>query len=202
MGMMLIVLLLNLGISFWNAKQAGSIWAESKGLGGWVQVLAWCAAIQSAIGFTYVYTVAIAFVANSFGYLSASSLGVLFNLMYLMIILPLLGTGLAITISSWIAASREKSLASLGIAGWNTFATAYNAYNAVNSFGAAFSSVSDAFGSMFDGDGDSDSYRVILLAAIAVLAGVVTTVTIMHRYEASLPVSDYVRNQYRDLDYR
>ena len=115
MGMMLIVLLLNLGISFWNAKQAGSIWAESKGLGGWVQVLAWCAAIQSAIGFTYVYTVVIAFVANSFGYLSASSLGVLFNLMYLMIILPLLGTGLAITISSWIAASREKSLASLGI---------------------------------------------------------------------------------------
>ncbi len=131
-------------------------------------------------------------------------LGVLLSLMYIMIIIPLLGSAIVITIQSWIVAAREKSLMNLGVAGWNTFATAYNTYNAIQSFGPALDSVQQGLGGLFGGDSDSDdsAARVILLAAIVLLAGVLTTNVIIRRYEASLPVSEEVRNSTRNLEYR
>ena len=91
----------------------------------------------------------------------------------------------------------------LGVAGWNTFATAYNTYNAIQSFGPALDSVKDGLGGLLgDGDSDDNAARVILLAAIVLLAGVLTTNVIIRRYEASLPVSEEVRNANRNLEYR
>ena len=46
MLMLFLVLGLNLVISFLNARNVGRIWAESKAVGGWVRLLAWCGAIQ------------------------------------------------------------------------------------------------------------------------------------------------------------
>ena len=43
---------------------------------------------------------------------------------------------------------------------------------------------------------------VILLVAIVLLAGVLTTSVIVRRYEASLPVSEEIRRGTRDLEYR
>ena len=198
------VLLLNLVISFFNAKSAGQVWAESKALGGWIRLLVWCGAIQAAVGFTYVYAFVIGYVAVSLGYLPVQLMNVFASLMYLMIIVPVIGTGIIITIQSWISAARERSLMNIGTAGWNTFATAYNTYNAIQSFGPALDTVANGLGGLLGGDDDSDdsAYRVILLAAIVLLAGVMTTVVIVRRYEASLPVSEEVRNANRDLEYR
>ena len=204
MLLLMLVLGVNLVISFLNARNVGRVWAETKAVGGWIRVLAWCGAIQSAIGFTYVYAVVITYIAASAGYLPPELAMVLLNLIYVMIVVPMIGTGILITIQSWISFAREKSLGNLGAAGWNTFATAYNTYNAVQSFGPALSSVTDSLGGMFDGDGDSDSsaMRVILLAAIVLLAGIMTTVVIVRRYEATLPVSEELRRGTRDLEYR
>ena len=85
------------------------------------------------------------------------------------------------------------------MAGWNTFAQAYNTYNAIQSFGPALDSVQQGLGGLFSDDGDSDNStaRVILLVAIVLLAGV-----IVRRYEASLPVSEEIRRGTRDLEYR
>ena len=202
MIMIFLMILVNIGISFWNAKEAGKIWAESKGVGGWVRVLTWCAVIQSAIGFTYAYAIIIGALAYNFGYISPYTFRLLMDLTYVLIIIPALGSGLAITIHSWIAFAREKSLMNLGTAGWNTFAQAYNMYNAYQSFGEAFLNVADGLGSIGDGDSDNNSYRAILLVLIAALAGIFTTMTIVQRYAASLPVSEAVRSQNRDLSYR
>ena len=100
-------------------------------------------------------------------------LGVMMNLIYIMIIVPLIGSGIFITIQSWIAFARDKSLSNLGVAGWNTFAQAYNTYNAIQSFGPALDSVQQGLGGLFSDDGDSDNStaRVILLVAIVLLAG-------------------------------
>lgn len=57
MLLLMLVLGVNLVISFLNARNVGRVWAETKAVGGWIRVLAWCGAIQSAIGFTYVYAV-------------------------------------------------------------------------------------------------------------------------------------------------
>ena len=204
MLMLFILVLLNLGISFWNARQAGLAWSESKGVGGWIRVIVWCAAIQAAVGFTSAYAIILGTLAYQFGYLPPQAIQFMMNLTYVLIIVPALGSGLAITIHSWIAFAREKSLMNLGMAGWNTFAQAYNMYNAYQSFGPALSNVMDIVGSMFSSDGDSDSStaRVLVLVAIAVLAGLLTTSVIVQRYASSLPVSDEVRYARRDLEYR
>ena len=203
MGMLLLVLVLNLVISFFNARSVGRVWAESKAIGGWIRLVIWAGAIQSAIGFTYVYAFIVGYIAVSTGYLPAAMLGVLLNLMYVMIVVPLIGSAIIITIQSWITAARDRSLMNLGVAGWNTFATAYNTYNAVQSFGPALDSVQQGLGGVFgDGDSDDNAARVILLAAIVLLAGVLTTSVIIRRYEASLPVSEEVRNANRNLEYR
>lgn len=206
MSMLLLigVMILNLIISFLNARNVGRVWAESKAVGGWVRVLTWCGAIQSAVGFTFVYAIVIAYIAVSTGYLPPQMLNVLMSLVYLLIIIPAIGSGILITIQSWINFARDKSLMNLGMAGWNTFAQAYNTYNAIQSFGPALDTVQEGLGGLFDGDGDSDnsSLRVILLAAIVLLAGVMTTTVIIRRYEASLPVSEEVRRGNRDLQYR
>lgn len=199
------VMILNLVISFLNARNVGKVWAESRAVGGWIRLLAWCGAIQSAVGFTFVYAILVAYIAVSTGYFPPQLMGVMLNLIYLLIIIPLIGSGIFITIQSWINFAREKSLMNLGVAGWNTFAQAYNTYNAIQSFGPALDSVQEGLGGLFgDGDSDSDSstYRVILLAAIVLLAGVLTTTVVIRRYEASLPVSEEVRNSTRDLEYR
>ena len=52
------------------------------------------------------------------------------------------------------------------------------------------------------GDSDNSTARVILLVAIVLLAGVLTTSVIVRRYEASLPVSEEIRRGTRDLEYR
>ena len=206
MSMLLLigVMILNLIISFLNARNVGRVWAESKAVGGWVRVLTWCGAIQSAVGFTFVYAIVIAYIAVSTGYLPPQMLNVLMSLVYLLIIIPAIGSGILITIQSWINFARDKSLMNLGMAGWNTFAQAYNTYNAIQSFGPALDTVQEGLGGLFDGDGDSDnsSLRVILLAAIVLLAGVMTTTVIIRRYEASLPVSEEVRRGNRDLQFR
>lgn len=204
MGMLLLVLIFNLVVSFLNARNVGRVWAESKALGGWIRLVVWAGAIQSAVGFTYVYAFLVSYIAVSAGYLPPAMLGVLMSLMYLMIIIPAIGSAIVITIQSWINVAREKSLMNLGVAGWNTFATAYNTYNAIQSFGPALDSVQQGLGGLFSGDSDSDdnAARVILLAAIVLLAGVLTTNVIIRRYEASLPVSEEVRNSTRNLEYR
>ena len=90
MLMLFLVLGLNLVISFLNARNVGRIWAESKAVGGWVRLLAWCGAIQSAAGFTFVYAVVVGYIAVSTGYLPAAMLGVMMNLIYIMLIVPLI----------------------------------------------------------------------------------------------------------------
>ena len=84
MLMLVLVLGLNLVISFLNARNVGHVWAESKAVGGWIRLLAWCGAIQSAAGFTFVYAVVVGYIAVSTGYLPTAMLGVMMNLIYIM----------------------------------------------------------------------------------------------------------------------
>ncbi len=205
MVFLFMVLLLNVGISFWNARSAGKVWAEAKGLGGWIQIVVWCSAIQSALGFTYVYVAILVILANTFHILSGGAVECMTELAYLFLVIPLLGTGLIMTIHSWITAAREKSLLSMGVAGWNTFAQAYNTYHAIQEIGPAFAVVHEHLGNFFSRDNDSDRDSdedsiVLLLAAAAVLGGIITTMTIMQLYMGSLPVSEQIRRHYAGLN--
>lgn len=196
MFLFIVFLFINLFISYFNAKGAGQIWAESKATGGWVRLLTWCGAIQAAIGFSMFYLVMLAFIAVGTGFIPEKSLSFLSSLYYIVIIVPLVGTGIIITIQSWINFAREKSLTNLGVAGWNTFAQAYNMYNMVNSFGSAFESVKEGFAFLSsDDDSDSDaSEKVILLVILTFVLGIITTMVIIRKNTATLPVSEDIRD--------
>lgn len=96
------VMILNVVISFINARNVGRIWAESRAVGGWIRLLAWAGAIQSAVGFTYVYGILVSYIAVSAGYLPPQMFSALMSLIYLFIIIPAIGSGIIITIQSWI----------------------------------------------------------------------------------------------------
>ncbi len=187
MFFLICICLINLGISFFNARNCGLMWCESKAIGGWVRCLVWCGAIQSAIGFTSIYMVIASFIAYKTGYLSSQDIVYLFNFYYVLIILPLLGSGLIITMSSWIRFARERSFASFSLAGWNTFAQIHNMYSAYHSFGPALESVSK----LIIGDGKSKrKFNIILLLIIVLVLGIATTTVIIRRYAAELDVPD------------
>lgn len=205
--MAILLMLVNLFISFFNARSCGKVWAESKAIGGWFRACVWAGAIMAASGFTMVYSVVLAFIGVSTGYIPQSALPFLSSLTYILIIIPVLGSGFIILIESWISFAREKSLMNLGIAGWNTFAQVYNTYNAVKSFGGAWDTVAKGLGGLDSDDVDSDNsvFKVILLVLLALGGGIITTMVIIKRYSASLPVSETVREAQdgtRDLSFK
>ena len=95
-----VILALNFGISWWNARSCGRAWVESKAVGGGIRLLVWCGAIQSAIGFSSVFLFPLIFVANALfpDYFTDEYLNGAVNLWYITIIFPALGTGFIITI--------------------------------------------------------------------------------------------------------
>lgn len=184
MNLILIIglLVVNTFISWYNAKVCGEHWSESKALGGFARVLMWCGAIQSAIGFSMILLLAEMGIAIATGSLPQKAVEAAASLWYLAVIIPALGTGLIITVHSWIIAIRERSWQNMGAAAWNTFATGHNVYSAANG------GVSDALskvGDLFDGD-DKDGViakLVILLVAIALAGGGLLTALLIRKYD-------------------
>ena len=199
MVLVTLVVILNLVISFFNARSVGRVWAESKALGGWIRLVVWAGAVQSAVGFTYCYSVILGFLLYHFGVLPPEAFNFLLGFVYIAIVIPLIGSGIIITIESWIVAYRERNLANCGVAVWNTFAQFHNTYNAISSFGGVWDKISGKFGDIFDSDSDSDNVKTklaLLVAIIALVGGILTTTLIVGKYAASIPMPD--RNRLRE----
>jgi hypothetical protein len=133
---------LNLVISISNGRNVGRAWVESKHAGGGRRFMAWCGAIMTALGYTWCIMIVLAVLAVVFHWLNPVGLDLYLNASYLLLIGPLLFTGYAITINSWANAyratvEREGRAGAYGAAAYNSFASAYNTYNAVTSVGDA-----------------------------------------------------------------
>ena len=185
------LLALNGAISWWNAYVCGSVWLEAKQIGGFMRVLVWCGAIQSSIGFSMLILCALAGITAMTGYLPPEAIKAMINLWYVAIIVPALGSGIIITVHSWIELYRERSLMNMGFAAWNTLSTAYNVYSATQTLGPAIGQVFGFFGDAFNAS-DNAYWRaaliVILLVAISLLGGVLITATLIKKYAASRPL--------------
>ncbi|HYY30216.1 MAG TPA: hypothetical protein VE860_19895 [Chthoniobacterales bacterium] len=172
--MIFLLLILNFAISWFNAWSVGRVWVESKMIGGFSRMTVWCGAIMSACGFTWVYIALLGMLAQSFEWLPARYIQGIFSLGYLVIILPLLGSGLGIAVSSWVQFWRRKNLINGGIAAWNTYAQISNVVSAVRFVPEAIGNVFSAF----KGDDDEEDNRALLImlavVLVAVGAGVMT----------------------------
>ena len=172
--MIFLLLMLNFAISWFNAWSVGRAWVESKMIGGFSRMTVWCGAIMSACGFTWVYIALLGMLAQSFQWLPPRYIQGIFSLGYLVIILPLLGSGLGIAVSSWVQFWRQKNLINGGIAAWNTYAQISNVVSAVRFIPEAIGNVLSAF----KGDDDEEDNRALLImlavVLVAVGAGVMT----------------------------
>ena len=197
------VVLLNFGISFWNARAVGLMWVETKQIGGFTRFMTWMGWIMSASGFTWCYLVILLFGAY-YGQpafikpgqpmlITQENLMQGFSLGYLIILPGILFSGLMIWVDSLVQAWRRRDATSIGIAAWNTFAQVHNTYSAIQGVPQAMKAV----GGLFAGKGDARGKVLLLmigLVAAAVVSGVLTTMTIVAHYAGSRPLPS--RNAY------
>jgi hypothetical protein len=184
---LLFVLILNFGVSWANAISCGRAWEESKAVGGTLRLLVWSGAINSAIGFSSVMMFPLTMMAHNLwpDILTNQDTRAIFDLWYLTIIFPALGTGFIIMIESWNAAYRTRSLSNMSRATYNTLVQTHNTMRSVDNFGSAFKSV----GSLFSGKGDARGKAILLMVVIVVLAlcaGAILTATLIHRYAGTV----------------
>jgi len=199
-GVMILILVLNVSISFFNAYVCGRSWQESKAVGGILRLVVWCTAIQSALGFSSVVLLFLIYLAHD--YVPAYFTDVYFkgalNLWHLTIIFPIIGAGLSVTIESWVAVYRDASLLKLSNAAWNTFAQVRNTASAVENIGGALSSADNPFKFTSDTEDDGkDAGLAILfsLVSLALLGGSAITAAIIRFYSGTVPLPD------RDISY-
>lgn len=186
--------ILNLGISYWNARAVGTVWVESKFMGGFTRFMVWMGAIMAACGFSWCLLIFLVLGGQALfpEYITTEIARVSFSLGYLIIVPAILFSGLMIWIDSLVQAWRQRDLPSMGVAAWNTFAQAYNTYEAIQGIPQAFGDVMSFFKS--DGGGDSNDARgaailiVIVLVVLAIAGGIIITASIIKKYAATTPL--------------
>lgn len=201
-----IFLIINFAISWFNAWSVGRSWAETKAIGGLARFMAWCGGIMSASGFTWCYLVILMLInactAGSKYHLPDKYAEGVFRLGYLIIILPVIGSGIAITIQSWAYFWKERNFKNGALAGWNTFADVYNIYTAARAIPESLSFLSSLFKSdSRDSDGKGRLVMwVILLAILCVLGGILTTIAIVRSTAKRVALQETYRMR-RDSNY-
>jgi hypothetical protein len=185
--MIVLIWVLNFAISWLNAWGCGKTWTESKHAGGVPHLLNWCGAIMSAAGFTWCYLVILGGVGTMIPIegddgvttplLSGASAQAFADLGYLLVVFPILGSGLALTVHSWGVFWRERNFSSGAVAGWNSFAQVYNTMSALEYVPQASRGLSSFFG---DTDTkDKAKALVLVLVALAAIGGILTTRSIL-----------------------
>ncbi|MBI1731058.1 hypothetical protein HYR53_10665 [Candidatus Acetothermia bacterium] len=168
-----LILFINFGISWFNAWGVGRGWVEAKMEGGWPLIVAVSGAVMSAVGFTWCYLIIAAAVAASAKLLIADEIEYLLSYGYLIIIFPLIGSGLVLTLQSWLSFWRNKNLATGFAATWNTFSSYYNLHRAISILPGIFSKLSS---SSKRGRGNA---LILLLLIFALIGGTLTTIAII-----------------------
>lgn len=177
-----LVFVLNLGISYLNAKGCGYAWAEAKARGGWPRFFIWMVAIMAASGFIWCYLIVEVVLLYATGLFTLAMVKATLALGYILIVPGILFTGLVITVDSWARSFREGGVLNHGVTAWNTYAQIHNTYNAISGMGDAFGALGEAF------SGDSEDaltivgiFLVCLAVFSALLLGILTTRSIILR---------------------
>ncbi|MGA3068478.1 MAG: hypothetical protein ABSF29_16675 [Tepidisphaeraceae bacterium] len=183
------LILVNLAISIWNSYATGKAWVEAKYAGGWPRFMTWMGAVMAASGMTWCILTPLILLAVNAGKLTPDWGQVGMDLGFVLLTPGILFSGLMITINSWARAYRTRKILDLGLAGYNSFAQVYNTYHAIRGFGPAFRRVTKAF---LGGKGrKSGATMVILLAIVALGAGIIITAAIIQHVAASTPLPTY-----------
>lgn len=184
--MIWLIYFLNLGISVLNAWSCGRSWNETKRAGGFAHFMNWMGATMAACGFTWcllVLTTQVGIHIPGKYHLPANYANGTMALGYLVLIVPIIGSGLAITIQSWAYFWKERNFKNGAVAGWNTFAQVYNVVEAARGIPMALQIVGELFNpkTIAEDDGiKTYAVKVVIgLVVFSLVGGILTTVWII-----------------------
>ncbi len=172
---------LNLIISIWNSIATGNVWVEANHAGGGRKFMAWIGYLMAGLGFSWNILIVITFVLLANEKLTLTEAEGLLSLGYIVMVPGFLFAGYAIMFNSWANAYRKRTVANFGVAGYNTFANAYNTYHAVKDMPDAFRAVAK----VFSGGKSGRSAFLLLLLLASVLAGFIIAGVIVWRVAAN-----------------
>jgi hypothetical protein len=191
----ILVWLLNFGISIWNAYAVGKAWVETKHAGGWPRIVSWAGAVMSASGFSWCYLIILTYVAYGLGALDEDHVRMAMYIGYIVLIPGILSSGMVITLDSWARTYRQTTLLNLGRTAWNTYAQIHNTFNAIGDMDKAFGSVIEGLSSKSSGSSDKKGGAVVfilvfILVMLALVSGVLTTAVIISRVAGNTPLPE------------
>ncbi|RYD61890.1 MAG: hypothetical protein EOP83_15965 [Verrucomicrobiaceae bacterium] len=180
------ILALNIFISYFNARSVGQVWDERNAHGTFMWALIWSGFIQAVLGFSMPIIGVLLGGLYLLGKLSPKAVEAGLSLWYLTAIIPLLGTGMIITIHSWIETYRDRSWTNIGITAYNTYAMASNVYSAATNIGPMFGKVMEFFSS---DDEDNNSIKALVGAVVVMsfVGGYFLAAAVRDKYRGTLP---------------
>lgn len=170
--MVLGLLALNGFIASWNAYVVGRAWRFA---GGFMTFVLWCALIQSVVGYSSIALVGILVGLHQYGKLDAEFMKYAMDLWYLLMVFPVIGSGLVIWLHGVIHTIRHPSVGGVLTSGWNTFANVHNIMGAVRHVPEAGEGVGKLLGSI--GKSKDGAKALIVLIAVGVSIGIGITLT-------------------------
>lgn len=176
---MLLLLLGNLCISIYNAWGTGSFWVEARTAGGVARLTAWAGAVMAAVGFTSCFTFVAVIIATERGWLAAERAQQALALQYLLIVIPLLSSGLVITAQSWAVFWRRRTFANGATASWNTLAQTCNTIQALDVVPDVLGMVGELFSGADAASGSDDIEEELAAHGLKLVLGVVVACLIL-----------------------
>ncbi len=176
--------ILNLLITWWNAKQIGSTWFEAKIVGGWRRFMSWMGAVMVFCGVTWCLSLVVGVVLLLTNVLPPDAVGLMLEICFVVMAPCLLVSLYAITLDSWRIAFQTGRLGDTAIAGWNTFATIYDTAQIADGIGPALGDIFEKAGKVASGDDEAGCYIMAGLIALAILASSATITALLIHYYA------------------
>lgn len=205
--LLLLVLVVNFGISWANASYVGRYWSESKEVGGSFRAYIVAGYVMAIAGFTMVYGYILLLVSPIFLQLAEADADTILmfqqlssDLIYLFCIITIIPTGFYIWIRSLKNFWEEKTLSNGLTAGWNSFAQIHNTVNAARNAPSALGRVAET---LFGGKGKKKGNTLIVLLAIflfilAIFGGYFTASSIMKKADREYDMFADLKKRHAD----
>ena len=208
--LLLALLAFNFFISWRNAKTVGAYWSESKQVGGMFRAEIICGYIQAIAGFTMVYGYILLLIApyvmqaaNADPELIADFEVLAGHLVYLLVAIPIVGSGFLIWFRSLKNAWEQHNIRSIAVAGYNSFAQIHNTISLARNAPSAIKSIGNVLGggkskkrSRSKNDGQAILILlVVIVVLIAILGGFFTANYLVHKADEEFDgCQDFLNN--------
>ncbi|MBR3134669.1 MAG: hypothetical protein IKG56_04320 [Clostridia bacterium] len=171
--MLVLVLVLNFGISWANAAYVGRYYSESKIVGGSFRVYIMVGYIMAIAGFTMVYGYILLLISPTLLQMAEVDQDTIMmfeqlasDLLYIFCVITMIPTGFYIWIRSLKNFWENKTLSSGVVTGWNTYAQIHNTVSVARHAPSALERIAEA---LLGGKRKKKGNALILLLAILIL---------------------------------